>query len=81
MAAAFTVKGDSLRAEKPRQWLPQLVGGDHKNVRDFDPAPDGKRMAVLMPACGANGESEARNHVVFLENLLDELRRKVPAGK
>jgi hypothetical protein len=33
-----------------------------------------------MPA-GANGESEARNHVVFLENFLDELRRKVPQGK
>jgi serine/threonine-protein kinase len=81
MAAAYTVKGDSLISEKPRQWSPLVVGVENNAYRVFDPAPDGKRMAVLMPASSANAESEARNHVGFLENFLDELRRKVPAGK
>jgi hypothetical protein len=33
-----------------------------------------------MPA-EAKEAQEAQNHVVFLENFLDELRRKVPTGK
>jgi hypothetical protein len=35
----------------------------------------------LMPTTEAKGEPEAQNHVVFLENFFDELRRKVPLGK
>jgi hypothetical protein len=34
-----------------------------------------------LPAAEAKGLQEAQNHVVFLENFLDELRRKVPVGK
>jgi hypothetical protein len=34
----------------------------------------------LMPAETAEAQ-EAQNHVVFLENFFDEVRRKVPIGK
>jgi hypothetical protein len=34
-----------------------------------------------MPATESQGSPEAQNHVVFLLNFFDELRRKVPVGK
>jgi hypothetical protein len=52
---------------------------------NYDLAPDGKGIVALMPAAENKGAQEAQNHqehnVVFLENFLDELRRKVPVGK
>jgi hypothetical protein len=36
---------------------------------------------ALMPATESKGSQEVLNHVVFLENFSDELRRKVPAGE
>jgi len=50
-------------------------------VKNVDLAPDGKRIVALMPATEAKGAQEAQNHVVFLENFLDELQRKVPVAK
>jgi serine/threonine-protein kinase len=81
MAAAYTVKGDSLVADKPRVWSDKQLGGSVNSLNNFDLAADGKRIAALMPATEAKGAQTAENHVVFLENFLDELRRKVPAGK
>jgi hypothetical protein len=40
----------------------------------------GKRIAAIMPA-EEREDQEAQNHVIFLENLFDELRRRAPAGK
>ena len=34
-----------------------------------------------MPATESKGVPEAQNHIVFLMNFFDELRRKVPTGK
>jgi hypothetical protein len=42
------------------------------SLRNFDLAPDGKRVVALMPAAEAEGSQEAQNHVVFL------LRRAAP---
>ena len=39
-----------------------------------------KRIAALMPV-DAPDVQQSQNHVVFLENFFDELRRRVPAGK
>jgi hypothetical protein len=64
-------------ADKPRVWSETKLGGIGRNVSI---APDGKRIAVLMPA-GAPEAPQAQNHVIFLENFFDELRRKVPVGK
>jgi predicted Ser/Thr protein kinase len=74
MAVSYSVKGDSFVAEKPRVWLAKLGG------TDWDLAPDGKRVAVIMPA--AAPEAPKLDHeVTFLFNFFDELRRRVPTGK
>jgi len=79
MVASYTEKGDSFVADKPRVWsetpIPNSTG-----ARDFDLAPDGKRIAALMPVETPEAQ-KTQNHVIFLENFSDELRRKVPAGK
>jgi serine/threonine-protein kinase len=81
MVAAYTEKGDSFVADKPRLWSEKQVGGSANiNAKNIDLAPDGKRMAALMPV--ETGEpKKAQNHVTFLENFSDELRHKVPIGK
>ena len=81
MAAEYTVKGDSFVANKPRRWSDRQIAGVTIGVKNIDLAPDGKRFVALMPAVESKGTQEAENHVVFLQNFFDELRRKVPAGK
>jgi Tol biopolymer transport system component len=80
MAAAYTVTGDSFVADKVRPWSEQQLGGLINNTRNIDLASDGKRIVALMPA-ETKGEQQVQNHVVFLQNFFDELRRKVPVGK
>jgi hypothetical protein len=72
MVAAYAVKGDSFEADKPRMWTEKQLGGTLVN---FDLAPDGKRIAALMPVDTAEGQ-KAQNHVIFLENFFDEVRRR-----
>jgi hypothetical protein len=43
-------------------------------TRSYDPAPDG-RIVALMPA---DAPAAGHDHVVFLLNFFDELRRRVP---
>jgi len=80
MVANYTVKGDSFAADKPRLWSEKklsdfgLVG-----TGNYDLAPDGKRVVAIMPAESAE-EQPAQNHLVFLLNFADELRRRVPAA-
>src|SRR5208283_5497016 len=75
MAVSYTVKGDSFVLEKPRVWLSKLGGST-----DWDLAPDGKRLAVVMPV--DTPEATKPDHeVTFIFNFLDELRRRVPVGK
>jgi serine/threonine-protein kinase len=78
MAAAYTVKGDSFVAGKPRLWSEKPIGGTAGTNKNLDLAPDGKRMVALMPATEAKESQESQNHVVFLLNFFDELRRRVP---
>jgi len=42
----------------------------------YDIAPDGKRIAVATYAGGS--PQPDTGHVIFLENFVDELQRKVP---
>ena len=72
MVAAYAVKGDSFVADKPRMWSEKQLGtaGGSLNV---DLAPDGKRIAALMPVETAEGQ-KAQNHVIFLENFFDDVR-------
>ena len=79
MVAAYTVKGDSFVADKPRLWSEKQLGGTVNAARNVDLAPDGKRIVALMPVETAEAQ-KAQNHVIFLENFFDELQRKVPVG-
>ena len=82
VVAAYTVKGDSFVADKPRAWSEKQIGtgGPLGGVLNFALAPDGKRIAAIMPVETAEAQ-KAQNQVIFLENFSDELRRKVPVGK
>jgi serine/threonine-protein kinase len=79
MVAAYTTKGDSFVADKPRVWSEkQLSGGvGGMLVPNYDLAPDGKRIAALMPVEAPEAQA-SQSHVIFLENFIDELKRKVP---
>jgi hypothetical protein len=79
MAVSYTVKGDSFVTEKPRVWATKL-GGLTSGARTFDVAPDGKRLVVLTPV-EPQEAPRADHDVVFVLNFLDELRRRVPAGR
>ena len=79
MVAAYAAKGDSFVADKPRVWSEKQLGTGTR-LGNFDLAPDGKRLAAIMPVETAEAQ-KAQNHVTFLLNFSDELRRKVPVGK
>jgi serine/threonine-protein kinase len=81
MVAAYAVNGDSFAADKPRAWSEKkLADFGQVGIQNYDLAPDGKRIAALMPAEAAEART-AQNHVVFLMNFADELRRRAPATK
>ena len=80
MAAPYAVTGESFAAGKPRVWSAQPIGGGVNTVRNFDLAPDGKRIAALMPVETADAQ-QAQRRVTFLLNFFDDVRRKVPVGQ
>ena len=75
MVAAYTVKGDSFVADKPRLWSEKRIGGVPTSVKNVDLAPDGKRIVALMPVEKAEAQ-KAQNQVTFLMNFFDEVRRR-----
>ena len=72
MVAAYSVEGDSLRAEKPRLWSEARYVTD-RPWRPFDLHPDGERFAIG-PDLQAPGGTK-QDKVVFIFNFFDELRR------
>jgi hypothetical protein len=78
-ALAYTLRGDSHVADKPRLWSEYRLANAFNNGSNFDLAPDGKRFVVFMPAEAP--EEHKASEIIFLENFFDELRRKVPQGK
>ena len=78
--AAYTVRGDSFVADKPRMWSEKPLAQTLNNGSNYNLAPDGKRFVVFMPAKAPEAQ-QAQSHVIFLENFFDDLRRKVPLGK
>jgi serine/threonine-protein kinase len=74
MAASYAVKGDTFVPEKPRVWIAKLGG------TQWDLAPDGKRV-VVMTAVDTAEEPKPEHEIVMLQNIFDELRRKVAVAK
>jgi serine/threonine-protein kinase len=78
MVASYSAKGDTFVAEKPRVWSGQSVALTLSGSvgAQYDVAPDGKRLAIATSAGGSTQQDAG--HVIFLENFIDELQRKVP---
>jgi serine/threonine-protein kinase len=74
MTVGYTVNGPSFIAGKPRVWIASFGG------MDWDLAPDGKRVAVLIPE-GATQAPQQEHVIVMLQNFADELRRKAPVKR
>ncbi len=73
LTVSYAVNGTAFVADKPRVWIAALGG------TDWDLAPDGKRVAVLIPE-GTAQAPQAEHVIVMLQNFADELRRRVPLG-
>jgi hypothetical protein len=65
--------------DKPRLWSSTRLANTGA-APNLDISPDGKRFLVLMPA-EAPGQQRANNHVTFLLNFFDEVRRRTAGGK
>jgi eukaryotic-like serine/threonine-protein kinase len=75
MVAQYTVKGDSFVAEKPRLWSGKKIALT-PTTRGFDLAPDGEQIVATVPV-EYSTEQQTQNHVIFLLNFFDELRRRM----
>jgi serine/threonine-protein kinase len=74
MVVPYTQSNGVFVPDKPRQWSQiRLAEG---NQRNLDITPDGKRFVALMPVATPEAQM-LRNHVVFLQNFEDELRRRL----
>jgi serine/threonine-protein kinase len=80
MSSSYSVTNDSFVPEKPQQWSSKPIVNSINSVKNFDLAPDGKRIAALMPA-ETPQTGGTQSHVTFLLNFFDELERRVPVKK
>jgi Tol biopolymer transport system component len=76
MVVDYAVKSDSFVPAKPRLWSETRLFTKRANMAL---APDGKRFAVF-PMPEDWGSKRGTVHVIFLENFLDEMRRRIPHG-
>jgi serine/threonine-protein kinase len=78
MAVSYREQGGLFLPERPRVWV-QRLGGTNLS---WALAPDGKRLMVVAspsPITQTSTPTRAADHtIVFVENFLDELRRRVP---
>jgi eukaryotic-like serine/threonine-protein kinase len=78
MVATYTVKGDTFVPGAPRVWSEKQLANTGLTI-NLDPAPDGKRFAVLMAADSPEPQ-ETRSHVTLLLHFFDEVRRRLESG-
>ena len=77
MIVNYTAKEDVFVDDKPRLWAETRMA-ETGTGQNFDVAPDGKRLTVLIPSVTADDRQE-QNQVIFLQNFSDEIRRRVDA--
>ena len=78
MIVPFADEGDVFRAEKPRIW-PEGRYESRGPWRTFDLHPDGERLGLRPAAQTQSGGKQ--DHVTFIFNFFDELRRIAPTGR
>jgi len=80
MVTHYSVQGDTFVPEKPQIWSEKRLAALNGRTPNYDVSSDGTRIAALMSA--ETPESQrSQNHVIFVENFFDDLRRKVPTEK
>jgi serine/threonine-protein kinase len=75
MTIPYKSAGGSFETGRPLVWSTQIAL--FTAAKSYDPAPDGKRVVVLMPA---DAPQAAHDHLIFLFNFFDELRRRLPSS-
>jgi len=75
MVAAYTANRDSFQPGKPRMWSANVLA-NAGSWGNYDLSRDGQRVVALLPSGGVEG-LRTQNHIVFLLNFFDELRRRV----
>jgi serine/threonine-protein kinase len=77
MVVSYRVDGGTFAAEKPRIWSGEPLANTGLAL-NFDLAPDGKRVVVLMPAESPEPR-EMQSHVKIGVNFFEEIRRRLAA--
>jgi len=82
MVVDVAVTAGAVVTSLPRRWAAwSLVEGDGQYaVRDYDPAPDGRRM-LLLELAGGPPSGQPRVAMTLLLNFFDELRHLAPAPR
>jgi Tol biopolymer transport system component len=75
MALSYQSRGDSFVTDEPRVWARQIAW--FAATKNYDSAPDGKHIVVLMPA---EAPQTPHDRLIFLFNFFDELRRRLPSS-
>ena len=76
MVVSYTTTADSFVADKPRPWSTRALA-DTGTYPNYDVAPDGKRLAVLMPIEPPRG----RPRVTFISDFFAEIERRLSGGQ
>jgi serine/threonine-protein kinase len=71
MVVSYTTTADSFVPDKPRPWSPTPLA-DTGTYSNYDVAPDGRRLVVLMPIQPPRG----RPRVTFVSNFFAEIERR-----
>ena len=79
MVTEYEVKANSFVAGKPRAWFAKPLANNGLGG-NFDLAPDGRRMLVLMPSESKQSD-DTQNHITLVMNFFDEVRRHTGQGK
>jgi len=80
MATTYTAKGGTHSPRTSCAFGPTNRSQTAPAGTNYDVAPDRERISALM-AVEAPEAQRGQNHVVFLENFFDQLRRRVLTGK
>jgi eukaryotic-like serine/threonine-protein kinase len=79
MQVSYTVRGGSFVASRPTAWGRTQLGNTGV-LANFDVSPDGRRVVALMPDAQTKNET-GRNHVTFILNFADLVRRQFAVTK
>jgi serine/threonine-protein kinase len=74
MVTKYASRGGSFIAGAPQVWSSRTLG-DTGVLPNFDVAANGERIVALTPAA-RGGDQRSQNHVTFLLNFSDEVRRR-----